>query len=51
MWKSGRATLTEIENHWSISDLWTANLVLDLEEDAQIEAENRIPEPTKGKRK
>ena len=40
MWQSGKATLQEIETHWSLSDLWIANHMLDLEQDAQNEAHN-----------
>lgn len=50
MWKSGRATLHEIETHWSLVDLYSANVVLDLEEDAQTEADNQIPDPPKARK-
>ena len=33
MWLSKRATLTEIESHWSYLDLVRANEVLDIEDD------------------
>lgn len=50
MWSKGKATLQEIETHWSLADLFIANAVLDLEEDAEAEADNRIEEQRRSKR-
>lgn len=44
VWKTGRATLTEIRNNWNICDLWIANVVLDLEELAEYKQSKAIEE-------
>lgn len=43
----GKATLAELDTQWSIVDVWKANLLLDLQEDAEAEADNAIPDPKK----
>ena len=44
VWQSSKATLQEIETHWSLTDLWTANHMLDLEMDIQMENYNNYLE-------
>lgn len=38
LWLSGKATLDELNTAWSISDVWMANHLLDLQEDQEHEA-------------
>lgn len=45
MWrviKAGMATLQEIDEHWCINDLADANLVLDLQAEADARAMERM---------
>jgi hypothetical protein len=37
----------EIETYWSLRDLWQAHQVLDLEEDAEVIAENAMQDLSK----
>ena len=42
IWQKGKATLHELETHWSILDIYKANILLDLEEDRAAEIDNEI---------
>jgi ribosomal protein S6 len=41
IWRSGRATIQEIETHWSLSDLVMAHMALDVEDDLTEAAEEK----------